>query len=102
MPKSDAAPHGQSHHYCSPHSDVLGWVIERAGNDSFANQFSLHILRPCGGHHDGYITLDTFGAPRVSGGMCLGFMIYLLLVKWCAIVAIATVVRLCRLAGLKI
>ena len=72
MPKSDAAPHGQSHHYCSPHSDVLGWVIERAGNDSFANQFSLHILRPCGGQHDGYITLDTFGAPRVSGGMCLG------------------------------
>ena len=40
MPKSDAVPHGQSHHYCSPHSDVLGWVIERAGNDSFANQFS--------------------------------------------------------------
>ena len=72
MSKSDAAPHGQSHHYCSPHSDVLGWVIERAGNDSFANQFSLHILRPCGGHHHGYITLDTFGAPRVSGGMCLG------------------------------
>ena len=71
MPKSDAVPHGQSHHYCSPHSDVLGWVIERAGNDSFANQFSTHILQPCGGHHDGYITLDTFGAPRVSGGMCL-------------------------------
>ncbi|MGB0198401.1 MAG: serine hydrolase, partial [Candidatus Puniceispirillaceae bacterium] len=60
------------HHYCSPHSDVLGWVIERAGNDSFANQFSTHILQPCGCHHDGYITLDTFGAPRVSGGMCLG------------------------------
>ena len=34
--------------------------------------FQLHILRPCGCHHDGYITLDTFGAPRVSGGMCLG------------------------------
>jgi CubicO group peptidase (beta-lactamase class C family) len=72
MPKSDAVPHGQSHHYCSPHSDVLGWVIERAGNDSFANQFATHILQPCGCHHDGYITLDTFGAPRVSGGMCLG------------------------------
>ena len=72
MPKSDALPHGQSHHYCSPHSDVLGWVIERAGNDSFAKQFSTCILQPCGCLHDGYITLDTFGAPRVSGGMCLG------------------------------
>ena len=27
MPKSDLA-HGTQHHYCSPHSDVLGWVIE--------------------------------------------------------------------------
>jgi CubicO group peptidase (beta-lactamase class C family) len=72
MPKSDAVPHGQNHHYCSPHSDVLGWVIERAGNDSFAKQFSNYILQPCGGRHEGYITLDTFGAPRVSGGMCLG------------------------------
>jgi CubicO group peptidase (beta-lactamase class C family) len=72
MPESDAVSHGQSHHYCSPHSDVLGWVIERAGNDSFAKQFSTCILQPCGCLHDGYITLDTFGAPRVSGGMCLG------------------------------
>ena len=71
MPKSDAVTHGQSHHYCSPHSDVLGWVIERAGNDSFAKQFSSYIFQPCGCHHDGYITLDTYGAPRVSGGMCL-------------------------------
>ena len=100
MPKSDAAPHGQSHHYCSPHSDVLGWVIERAGNDSFANQFSLHILQPCGCHHDGYITLDTFGAPRVSGGMCLGLYDLLLLVKWCAIGATPMGVKWCRLAGL--
>jgi len=72
MPKSPNGSHGQAHHYCSPHSDVLGWVIERAGNDSFGNQFSTHILQPCGGRHESYITLDTYGAPRVSGGMCLG------------------------------
>ena len=71
IPKSPNESHGQAHHYCSPHSDVLGWVIERAGNDSFGNQFSTHILQPCGGHHEGYITLDTYGGPRVSGGMCL-------------------------------
>ena len=46
MPKSDAVLHGQSLHYCSPHSDVLGWVIERAANDSFAKQFSTGILQP--------------------------------------------------------
>ena len=79
MPKSDTVSHGQLHHYCSPHSDVLGWVIERAGNDSFANQFSTYILQPCGASHEGYITLDTYGAPRVSGGMCLGLYDLLLI-----------------------
>ena len=57
----------------------LGWVIERAGNDSFANQFSTYILQPCGASHEGYITLDTYGAPRVSGGMCLGLYDLLLI-----------------------
>ena len=79
MPKSDTASHGQVYDYCSPHSDVLGWVIERVGNDSFANQFSTYILQPCDASHEGYITLDTYGAPRVSGGMCLGLYDLLLI-----------------------
>ena len=70
MPVSDAA-HGTRHHYCSPHSDVLGWVIERSGGASFAELFSRHILAPCGAVHEAYISLDTFGAPRVSGGLCI-------------------------------
>jgi CubicO group peptidase (beta-lactamase class C family) len=70
MPTSNTA-HGTCYHYCSPHSDVLGWVIERSGGASFAELFSRHILVPCGAHHKAYITLDTFGAPRVSGGLCI-------------------------------
>jgi len=70
MPVSDAA-HGTRHHYCSPHSDVLGWVIERSGGASFAELFSRHILAPCGAANEAYISLDTFGAPRVSGGLCI-------------------------------
>ena len=70
MPASDMA-HGTLHHYCSPHSDVLGWVIERSGGASFAELFSRHILAPCGACHEAYISLDTFGAPRVSGGLCI-------------------------------
>ena len=58
---------------------MLGWVIERVGNDSFANQFSTDILQPCDASHEGYITLDTYGAPRVSGGMCLGLYDLLLI-----------------------
>ena len=70
IPASDGA-HGTCYHYCSPHSDVLGWVIERCGGASFAELFSLHILAPCGAAHEAYITLDSFGAPRVSGGLCI-------------------------------
>jgi CubicO group peptidase (beta-lactamase class C family) len=70
MAKSDTA-HGTRHHYCSPHSDVLGWVIERSGGASFAELFSRYILAPCGAEHEAYISLDTFGAPRVSGGLCI-------------------------------
>ena len=70
MPVSDAA-HGTRHHYCSPHSDVLGWVIERSGGASFAELFSRYILAPCGAVQEAYISLDKFGAPRVSGGLCI-------------------------------
>jgi CubicO group peptidase (beta-lactamase class C family) len=70
LPPADRR-HGVRHHYCSPHSDVLGWVLERAGGASFATLFSDHIFQPCGARHEAYITLDTYGAPRVSGGLCL-------------------------------
>ena len=70
MPASDGA-HGQRHHYCSPHSDVLGWLIERVGEASFADLFATFIMQPCGAMHEAYISLDTFGVPRVSGGLCV-------------------------------
>ena len=70
MPPSNGT-HGTRHHYCSPHSDVLGWVIERCGGDCFSKLFSHYILAPCGARYEGYISLDTYGVPRVSGGMCL-------------------------------
>ena len=38
---------------------------------AFAELFSRHILAPCGAVHEVYITLDTFGAPRVLGGLCI-------------------------------
>ena len=70
IPASDAA-HGTCYHYCSPHSDVLGWVIERCGGASFAELFSQNILAPCGAAYEAFITVDSHGAPRVSGGLCI-------------------------------
>ena len=70
LPASDDA-HGQRFHYCSPHSDLVGWIVERATGDSFAALMSQRLMQPTGLAHEGYITLDTFGAPRVAGGICV-------------------------------
>ena len=70
MPASDGQ-HGYRHHYCSPHTDLLGWIIERASGTAFNQLFSELLMQPIGAAHDGYVTLDSFGAPRVAGGICL-------------------------------
>ena len=61
--------HGEKFHYCSPHTDMLGWVIERATGEKFSDLFSSLILNPCGAENDAYITVDFFGAPRTAGGI---------------------------------
>ena len=70
LPASDGN-HGHRHHYCSTHTDLLGWVIERAAGGPVADLLSSHLFRPAGTRTDAYITLETFGAPRLAGGICL-------------------------------
>ena len=67
----DGQKHGEIHHYCSPHTDMLGWVIERVSGMSLSTLFSQLVMQPCGTRHESYITLDTFGAPRAAGGYCM-------------------------------
>ncbi len=69
LPRADH-PHGHRFHYVSPNSDLLGWIIERAGGDTVANLLSRHIWKPMGMAQDGLITLDRHGAPRTAGGIC--------------------------------
>ncbi len=63
--------HGEAFHYVSPNTDLLGWVLERATNTSFAELLSREIWRPLGAERDAYIALDPFGAPRAAGGLCM-------------------------------
>lgn len=63
-------PHGGRFHYISPNTDLLGWVIERAAGQRFADLMSELIWRPMGAEHNAYITVDRLGAPRCAGGIC--------------------------------
>jgi CubicO group peptidase (beta-lactamase class C family) len=69
LPKA-AYPHGWRFHYVSPNSDMLGWVVERAGGAPFAALLSRHLWQPMGAAADALITLDRHGAPRSAGGVC--------------------------------
>jgi CubicO group peptidase (beta-lactamase class C family) len=70
LTKSDGA-HGARFHYTSPNTDLLGWVIEAATGQRYADLMSEHVWKPIGAERSAYITVDRFGAPRTAGGMCV-------------------------------
>ena len=70
MPKSKEK-HGSHYHYCSPNTDLLGWIIEKVTGTSFGNYFSKEIFQKCSPQYDAFITLDHEKSPRTAGGICM-------------------------------
>lgn len=70
LPKGEAA-HGERFHYVSPNSDLLGWVLERAGGLKISEMLTRYLWQPLGAETSGYITVDRDGAPRTAGGICV-------------------------------
>jgi CubicO group peptidase (beta-lactamase class C family) len=68
--KQPDGPHGGRFHYVSPNTDLLGWVIERASGERYADLMSELVWKPVGAERSAYITVDRLGAPRCAGGMC--------------------------------
>ncbi|MHB8959659.1 MAG: oligopeptide/dipeptide ABC transporter ATP-binding protein [Candidatus Limnocylindrales bacterium] len=64
-------PHGGPFRYRSILTDLLGWVVERAGGDTFANLLSRLVWQPMGAEHDALVTVDAGGAPVADGGLCV-------------------------------
>ncbi len=62
--------HGGPFEYRSILTDVLGWVLERAGGERFADLFSRYVWAPMGAEHDAEITVDPHGCPLPDGGIC--------------------------------
>lgn len=63
--------HGGPFHYCSPNSDVMGLVIERAAGQRFVDVAATRLWQPLGARQDGYITVDATGTARTGGGFCM-------------------------------
>ncbi len=68
---SNQGAHGGAFEYRSILTDVLGWVLERAGGDTYANLFAHHVWGPLGAEHDAFVTIDAGGAPVADGGLCV-------------------------------
>ena len=62
--------HGRPFHYISTNTDLLGWCIERATGQRYADLISEHLWQPMGAERSAYITVDRLGAPRCAGGFC--------------------------------
>lgn len=62
--------HGERVQYASPNSDVLGWIIERATNQSIPDLIAAKIWSHIGAESDAWISVDRHGGYRTAGGMC--------------------------------
>jgi CubicO group peptidase (beta-lactamase class C family) len=62
--------HGGPFRYRSILTDVLGWVVERAGGARLADLISRELWRPMGAEFDAEVTVDGHGNAMADGGIC--------------------------------
>jgi CubicO group peptidase (beta-lactamase class C family) len=62
-------PHGGAFRYRSILTDVLGWVLERAGGARLHELISALIWQPMGAEFDAEITVDAYGNAMADGGI---------------------------------
>lgn len=69
--RTNGYKHGHSFFYASAATDLLGWVLERAGGGRpLPELLSEYLWKPMGAEHDGYLIVDRFGVGRAAGGIC--------------------------------
>ena len=62
--------HGGPFRYRSILTDVLGWVLERAGGARLHELISRLVWQPMGAEFDAEITVDAHGNAMADGGIC--------------------------------
>lgn len=61
--------HGSPFFYCSPNSDVVGLVVERAAGERLPELMARRLWQPLGAVCDARITVDREGTARAGGGL---------------------------------
>jgi CubicO group peptidase (beta-lactamase class C family) len=67
---SNDGDHGGPFRYRSVLTDVLGWVVEKAGAARLHELIASEIWAPMGAEHHAEITVDAHGNAMADGGMC--------------------------------
>lgn len=62
--------HGGPFRYRSVLTDVLAWVIERAGGARLAQLIARELWQPMGAEFDADVTVDAHGNAMADGGIC--------------------------------
>ena len=62
-------PHGGPFRYRSILTDVMGWVLEKASGQRFADLVSAELWQPMGAEFDADITVDAHGNALADGGI---------------------------------
>ncbi|MGZ4694581.1 MAG: serine hydrolase domain-containing protein [Acidimicrobiales bacterium] len=64
-------PHGQTFLYATPCTDVLGWLLEQAGDASYPDLLAESIWARIGAEHDARLALDPAGTPTAGAGLAV-------------------------------
>jgi CubicO group peptidase (beta-lactamase class C family) len=62
-------PHGGAFQYRSILTDVLAWVLEKAGQARFSELVARKLWQPMGAEHDAEVTVDAHGNAMADGGI---------------------------------
>ncbi len=62
--------HGGPFRYRSILTDVLGWVLEKAGGARLHDLIARLLWQPMGAEYDAEITVDAYGNAMADGGVC--------------------------------
>jgi CubicO group peptidase (beta-lactamase class C family) len=66
-----SGPHGGPFRYCSPNSDLLGIIVERASGQRYADLFREKLWVPLRARGRASVTVDAEGTARAAGGVSM-------------------------------